>query len=512
MRKLTREEAESKASLVQQFGGIRKAARATGVSFGQLQRAASRVSETKRQEWPLPEKGKVNRYIFTCAQNNTKLFAPAWASLNALAKHYNANIFVSTFTYDTSVRIPKRGKDGKTEDGLWYAPELVPHLLDDSVLVAPDLVFCGELNILPTAERPLSGFESYTGSKSGIFPHPRIAMESIAGIKAAKFNYTTGTVTRRNYIAKKAGQKADFHHSYGGLLVEVDSAGDWWARQLNSDSSGKIHDLDVVADGKRVSKTAVEAINWGDIHWGTVDPNVVQALWGPFGMLDKLKPRWQFMHDALDFRARNHHDRHDPHKMFQKFCTMSESVQKEIEDLQHFLQQAHRRTCRTVVVDSNHDGALGRWLREADYKTDPVNAVFFLRAQAEVYGAISRGDRFHLLGWALQHPKGTTFLGPNESIILCKKAGGGIECGMHGHLGVNGSRGSLRSFARMGSKSNTGHTHSARIIDGAYCAGVTGSLDQGYNKGPSSWSRSHIVTYKNGKRAIVTMRGDKWRA
>lgn len=34
----------------------------------------------------------------------------------------------------------------------------------------------------------------------------------------------------------------------------------------------------------------------------------------------------------------------------------------------------------------------------------------------------------------------------------------------------------------------------------------------GYNKGPSSWSHSHVVTYPNGKRAVVTMRGTRWRA
>ena len=67
-------------------------------------------------------------------------------------------------------------------------------------------------------------------------------------------------------------------------------------------------------------------------------------------------------------------------------------------------------------------------------------------------------------------------------------------------------------FARMGRKSNTGHSHSAGIYDGAYRAGVTGSLDQGYNVGPSSWSHSHIVTYPNGKRTIVTVKENAWRA
>jgi len=64
----------------------------------------------------------------------------------------------------------------------------------------------------------------------------------------------------------------------------------------------------------------------------------------------------------------------------------------------------------------------------------------------------------------------------------------------------------------MGRKAIVGHTHQAGIHDGIYTAGVSGSLDMDYNRGPSSWSHSHVLTYPNGKRAIVTMWRDKWRA
>jgi hypothetical protein len=35
----------------------------------------------------------------------------------------------------------------------------------------------------------------------------------------------------------------------------------------------------------------------------------------------------------------------------------------------------------------------------------------------------------------------------------------------------------------------------------------------GYNKGPSSWSHSHVITYPNGKRSIITLqKNGNWRA
>ena len=535
---LTVDQLQETMDLVRMHGSAQKAAKALGVARQTIDQRVKlakeaglvepeiggRIHPPARDEWPLPAKGRTRRHIFTCAQNNTRLHEATWQNLQALAKHYKATIHVSTFTYDTGVysaRSVKRGKAEHRDAGVWYAPEIVPHILDTSVQIAPGLVWCGEMNILPTATRPLSGLESYTGRKSGIFPHPQFAMESIASGKheGTKFNYTTGTVTQRHYIAKKAGQKAEFHHGYGGLIVEVDSTGAWWVRQLNADSAGNIYDLKLLASGGEITEHAgVEAITWGDIHVGTVPQNVHKAAWGKGGMLDTLMPRYQFMHDVLDFRARNHHDSRDPHKMFQKYVEGKDDVVQEVGEVATFLtRKSYREWCQTVVVDSNHDNAMSRWLREADYRQDPKNARFFLAAQKEVYDSIHNGDSdFHLVGWAVRrlagHLDSLVFLRPDESFVICKDANGGVECGMHGDKGPNGSRGTLQAFARMGRKSNTGHSHSAGIHGGAYRAGVTGALEQGYNVGPSSWSHSHIVTYPNGKRAIITVWGGKWRA
>ena len=109
-------------------------------------------------------------------------------------------------------------------------------------------------------------------------------------------------------------------------------------------------------------------------------------------------------------------------------------------------------------------------------------------------------------------PRDALFLGEDESYVICPDAHGGIECGMHGHLGINGAKPSPLSLSKMGRKANTAHTHSAAIVDGMYVAGTSTKLEVGYNKGPGSWSQSHIVTYPSGKRAIVTIQGGKWRA
>lgn len=473
-------------------------------------------------EMGLPRQG-VRRYILTCAQNNTHIHQPIWDTILMMAEHYRADILVSRFTYNHNAYGKLSVKPGtdKTQETLWYAPEISKYIMDESVELAPGLIFCGEMNILPTAERPLRGFENYTRRKSGIFPHVKQAMESIATHKgdATKFNYTTGTVTQRNYIQKKAGLKAEFHHIYGALLVEVNELGEWWVRQLHADGYGVIYDLDLCFDGRcsKPSKSRTAAITWGDIHIPRNDKEFAEKAWGQGGILDTLQPEFQFMHDVLDFYARNHHEIKDPHRMFRRFCRSEDSVENEITQVCKFLrQESSRPNCSTIVVDSNHDNALTRWLATADYRLDPVNAIFFLSAQKRLYESIrDEEEDFHLLEWCAfpeEVPANIGFLRTDESFIICRDSSGGIECGLHGDLGPNGARGSASNLSKIGRKVNIGHSHSACIQDGLFQAGTSSLLDMGFNTGPSSWSHSFIVTYPNGKRTIVTMWHGKWRA
>ena len=186
-----------------------------------------------RTKLPVPTGKVVHRYLFSSAQNNTHLHAGLWENLLALKKKYKAGLFISRFTYNKAALGAKAVKPGtmKASDTaeLWYDEKIAPFVMDQSLQVAPGLVFCGEMKILPTASRPLSGLDSYSGRQSCMIPHVKLAMDSVASGKheATKFMYTTGTVTVRNYIQKKAGLKAQFHHCYGALLGEVNSAGDW---------------------------------------------------------------------------------------------------------------------------------------------------------------------------------------------------------------------------------------------------------------------------------------------
>jgi len=170
----------------------------------------------------------------------------------------------------------------------------------------------------------------------------------------------------------------------------------------------------------------------------------------------------------------------------------------------------------SFIVESNHDLALDLWLdcNIYDYRKDSINSLTYLDLQLTKYQEIGKAnEEFNLLEYALKEwvefpvPDHWRFLGVDESLEIV-----GIEFGMHGHVGANGSRGSPKQFRKLAVKATTGHTHTVSIHGGVYTAGVTGSMDMGYNIGFSSWSHSHILTYPNGMRTALTVVDGKYRA
>lgn len=478
------------------------------------QRLLGKLGGQKTKKLPVPKTG-VKRYLITAAQNDTKINDVFWQRLNQLAEFYSADIYVCPFTYS-----PQTSRTQVDDGEDWYAPELQEHLVSERVELAPGLVLCAEITrVLPTAARPLSGLESYTGRASSVFPHAKIAMETVPSMKdePTKFMYTTGAVTKHNYSRTKAGFKGEFHHAYGALLVEVTSDG-WWCRHINADTQNRIYDLDICVDDDGVTYgNPVEALVYGDVHVDEIDPVVAESTWGyPVGesaavaLVDFLQPAKQVLHDFFDMRSRPWQDELNPHRQFEKYVNKQDSVGDELDRAHEFYQtRVHREWSESIFVRSNHDLKLERWLASADYRRDYINTIPFLELQLAKYTAIENGDKdFNVFEYAMRSrgmPDNVKFLREDESYVICKNRGGGIECGQHGHLGANGSKGTPRGLAKLARKQFIGDKHSPCIVDGLYTVGTCTGRDVAYARGPSSWSPTHGVAYENGKRALLTM-------
>lgn len=515
---LTDEEMDEAFALHQTLKSERKVAVALNISRGAVQNRLERRAHRERNK---EIKGELNptdipgiggnRFILTSAQSGTKIFKPFWSNLVAYAEHMGARILVSRFRYNVSAQQAKQSKtDGVASSADWYAKEIADYILDERVQLCDGLVWAGDMNILPTATDPLSGLDSFTGLDSCIFPHAKIALKSIATAMddPPKKNYTTGAVTLSNYIKRKAGQKAEFHHAYGAALVEIDADGDFFVRQLNANEDGSFFDLDAFVSKGNIGKSTIAAFSAGDIHSRNIDPVVSHATWGKGGLVDALRPQRQFLGDVLDFDSRSHHNTlFDSYRLH---CEGGDSVEGEIKETFDTIASMTRPWCQTYIKKANHDEHLERWLRESNFKTDLLNAPFYLEAMAAKMRAIQdKNENFDLLEWALGRcgDLGVEFVPRNRTVEVA-----GIDMAQHGDLGPNGSRGTVRNISKTGRKANIEHSHSAQIFDGAYQAGTSTRLDLSYLRGPSSWSHVHILTDINGKRQMVEIKNGKWRA
>jgi hypothetical protein len=458
-------------------------------------------------------------FILTSAQDTTAIHHGFWNCLNTYADWLeDCEILVSGFTYSKKLF----EEHDKRAANVFFHPEIDDHIVHKQCMIGDELVFCGEMNTLPTAVKPLSGFGTYTQGRSGIFPHVKVQLESIATLKGrpAKQVMTTGAVTMPNYIRKKAGIKAEFDHIIGAVIVALTPSGATYWRHISTDmdGDGSFYDLDChitpqgVTEGHRLA-----GITYADVHHEKLDSDVAAATWGydpvtrrliddpvQTPLTEFLRPEFEFYHDLSDFSARNHHNVKDHHFILDTHLNGTDDVEDALLGCGAFLKATHRDDCISVVVQSNHDNALVTWLKTIGerVKFDPTNYLFYLKTETAYVEYQYAGNRkppvFEDVLRRGGAPSDTLFVDEDSSFMVK-----GIECAMHGHLGANGAKASPLAFERMGSKSNTGHVHSPGITSGNYRSGVC-AMEMGYNKGLSSWAITHTLIYQDGKRALVT--------
>lgn len=456
------------------------------------------------------------KFILTSAQNNTPAHDNFIKSLSGYAKEIGAQLLISKYFYN------KKGfQNGEGQEGVYFTEAVKPYLLEENVFLNNDsFAFMAEINILPTATYPLSGFAESVGNFSAVIGHAQITSEAIPALKGEQVRrlYSTGTVTQRNYIKQKAGQKAEALHCYGALIVEFNDNGTYFVRQLQTmDESGLFYDLFYRVEPDSVTKSIghVAALQYGDIHAEKIDDDCAYASWGAeTALVDLLQPRYQLIHDIHDFTSRNHHNRQSGTFLARQYAAGRDKVIDDLRDTGKILCDMERDFSQLIIVESNHDLALSRWLDDnrVNIKDDPANAELYYKLNAALYTAINVGDdTFNVLDYALREFGGcdvnATFLATDQSFRIA-----GVECGMHGHNGMNGSKGTPKQFKKLGLPINTGHTHSPTIFGGVYTAGVSGSLDMGYNIGASSWCQTHLVTYENGQRTLIDFKDGQFYA
>lgn len=449
----------------------------------------------------------VKRFVITAAQNATPIHEPFFRALKQYCEYHEAELVVIPLRYKNPTSKWTLSQENAEE----WDIELHPYLYNQRKKLNENLVLLADIKTQPTAVNPLAGFESLTHGESGILGHTKLQLTTVAtpSHRYPKILTTTGAVTLPNYTDSKAGKKGEFHHALAACVVEI--IGKKFAlRQINATKDGSFIDLDMEYSGTHVKKAQrAAALVFGDTHRASMDRTVEAVTFGPGGMVEQLDPENLVFHDLHDGVSTNHHVKKDPFAQVAKRVSLLHLVKEEVmEDVMWLARVCAGRT--GVLVASNHDDFLARWLRDQDWRHDPENSEFYLETALHLVKEIKAGNSCpHPFTYWVDKLKGKApirCLQRDESFAL-----NGVELSMHGDKGPNGSRGSRKNLRRIGVKSIIGHSHSPGIEEGCYQTGTSTPLRLDYNVGPSSWMHCHCVLYANGKRSLLFIIDGEWR-
>jgi hypothetical protein len=434
-------------------------------------------------------------YLVTWAQNNTPVHGRFFKNLLAYSVFLNADVHVIPGRYKNPTSVFSDSKDDFWED------EVLPYLDATRNDIGNNITIFGDIKIQPTASNPMSDLQGLCYMTSCIFGSPKIQLQSIPVLPGNKprIMLTTGACTVANYTDSKSGKKGEFHHTYGAVIVEVKDDETVFFRQITAKNNGDFNDLYWNVSNGEVSKNnSIEAIIYGDIHSGEHDDQLLNTT--QTQIIDKLTPNHIILHDTFSGLSINPHEAKDPFLLYGKQFHGNDDLMKELQTMAEVLSRFSKyEKSKVVIVRSNHDDFLDRWIKNEDWRKLPSlkNSRLYMQFSDMLLYQYEK-DPNNVKGIIPElinnsFPNYIT-LGINDSYVVK-----GFELAMHGHLGVNGAKGSPESFRKLNTKMVSAHTHSTFRKDGLLVVGTSTRLRLNYTNGPSSWTQGHVIIDKYGK-------------
>lgn len=456
----------------------------------------------RSDDWLAKNVYSSKRLVITSAQNNTEVDVDFLKSLLTYCNYNDANLVI--------IPIKHRTITSSEDDSVYEYDERIDEFLCENTIEFSDnnlRIYAG-LKIQATAENPLSGLEPLSKGWSIIVGHAQFQLKTLPNSdgRVADILTTTGAVTVKNYSKTKLGEKAKFNHSMSAMVVEL-AEDTFHIRNLNWDEKSRSFcDINKCYSRADVSDTFVEAIVTGDEHVVFRDPNVSAVTYTNLDSLVNItKPRYIVRHDVLDAYSISHHHNKNVFTKFAKFVDKRCSIKDELTETIDYIISTTPYYAKSIIVQSNHNEHLTKWLNEVDIKTEPWNAIIYhdlmhrmlLDTKMGPNGA-SYPDPFKLFTENIPGAKDLIAFIPRSGMKIL-----GIEVGQHGDRGISGARGSAKSFAKFPVKTVVGHSHSPAVQQSCYVVGTSSKLQLEYNVGASSWHHAHVIIHYSGKRQIV---------
>lgn len=401
-----------------------------------------------------------------------------------------------------------------------------PILTDD--LGLNDNFFVSAIRLSAKHIHPLTGLQRI-GQRNGSFvfasPKQDLQFTPVSNHKMPHASMTTGALTlpdynTNRYMSERTAYIADHDHIMGGVIVEVVNDTLFHFRQVQADKKGAFIDLGIQYNPDGTTKVVrPEALSLGDWHAGETDAAARKAfIDAADSVLNVTKPKRLILHDAFNGLSISHHDLKDKILRAQRSAANQLNLGAELEALAKDLDAMCSVSFieEVVIAYSNHNEFLYKYLADGKFVEDPKNLQTSLRLALACLiddnGKVAEPGKGQDPVKAYMDKRGVKnghklrWLKVNEDYRIA-----GVECGAHGHLGMNGSRGNIQAMEAAYGNSISGHDHTPGILRGAYKNGTLQILDPAYRKGPTSWMHSSTLLYSTGARQIINCVFGKWR-
>ncbi|MDW8345661.1 MAG: hypothetical protein RML94_01795 [Bacteroidia bacterium] len=341
---------------------------------------------------------------------------------------------------------------------------------------------------------------------SSILPSSIVRLKYVA-MGLNKFPHaimTTGAITENIHKNDKILTRSSFInsnlHTFGAVVVEVENNEFFHFRQIIYNNDNVLFDL-----GKKYSLSGVKKCEpilvLGDWHVGKTNLAVKTET---IKFAKKINAKKLVLHDVFDAYSISHHDTNKmivkAKKAQNKLLSLEYELDQYINDLKFFLQHKFH----LIIVKSNHDEHLERYIEEVRFKDDPIN--FFIAANLVQFLKENKNPlKEYTLKFYPAFKKLIKWLNRDESFKF-----GGVELGAHGDKGANGSFPSLQQLEGSYGDIIIGHRHTPEIKGRVWVVGTSTDTRPDYGNGPSSWMNTHCIVYPNGTRQLVNFINGKF--
>jgi len=464
--------------------------------------------DKKYQEALQKEIKKYKRFFITTAVNGQFVHPGFMESINTYCKKNKTKLLI------LPCHDPAHNLDNQIE---WHFDDVISQNGHDIVFSELSLnsnIHISGLRVTAKQINPTTGLARVSQNKgSFIFGSPKQPLEfnPVASKKMPHALMGTGACTVKNYKTTKGNSLrsaflADHDHELGGLIVEIEDDKIYHFRQIQIDVKGKFIDLGIEYSGKSTKAVRGTRLVLGDYHAGEHEESAVNA-WEQ--IINQLKVEELFLHDVHNGLSTNHHEEKNMilrAKRAQEVNQISLEAELKITAREIDRMASLESVKKVVIIKSNHDEFLNRWLNECRFKNDPINFQLGCRlADKSIDGADPLQEGIKEVG-GLKHSRKVLWLKRDQDYKFAD-----IELGAHGDVGPNGARGSKANLEKAYGKCVIGHSHTPGILRGVFQVGTTSKFQLGYNRGASSWMHTSCLVYPNGQRQLINSIGGKWR-